>query len=215
LKVLSAEFVTSVADARAVPRDGLPQIALVGRSNVGKSTLINALTGRKIARTSATPGKTRLANLYRVQLQGGRPDASGALAGWRLYLSDLPGYGYARGKSAREEFARVAEAYFRGAPDKAESQRPKAESAVSAALLVIDARHPALESDLAAGEWLDGLGLPYAIVATKIDKLSRSARAGALRAIVQQHNRSALPVSAAAGEGLEELWKEIVKLLRR
>jgi GTP-binding protein EngB required for normal cell division len=260
LKVLSAEFVTSAADARAVPRDGLPQIALVGRSNVGKSTLINALTGRTIARTSATPGKTRLANLYRVHVQGGRPEASGALAGWRLYLTDLPGYGYVRGaKSTPDEFARIADAYFGGrrpepggrsfrghrpeaggrgkaegrrAKDKgargqrdaegaAERQRagvgPRGQEAqpVRAALLVIDARHPALDSDLAAREWLDSLGLPYAIVATKIDKLPRSARPGALHAIVQQHNRPALPVSADAGEGLEELWTQIVTLLRR
>jgi GTP-binding protein len=211
----------------ALPRDGLPQIALVGRSNVGKSTLINALTGRAIARTSATPGKTRLANLYRVHLQGGNPDASGAPGSWRMYLVDLPGYGYARAsRSARGQFAAVTGAYFSGSESagQREAQEGSAEGAVgprerrrmpAGALLVIDARHPALDSDLAAREWLDALGVPYEIVATKVDKLSRNARAGALRAVGQQHNRPALPVSAVAGEGLDELWKQIVKLASR
>jgi GTP-binding protein len=208
LRVLDANFVTSAADVGGIPRDGLPQVALVGRSNVGKSSLINALVGRRIAHTSATPGKTRLANLYRVHLQGGRPDASGALSSWRMYLVDLPGYGYARGgKRAAEQFAGVTEAYFR----RVRLQR----DAAMVALLVIDARHPALDSDRAASEWLDQLGLRYEIVATKLDKLSRNARAGALRAIGQQHNRPALPVSAEAGEGLDELWKQIVKLANR
>ena len=71
MKLLDAQFVTSAADARGVPHDGIPHIALVGRSNVGKSSLINALTGTKLARTSAAPGKTRLANLYRVHVDGG------------------------------------------------------------------------------------------------------------------------------------------------
>src|SRR5262249_60616218 len=92
-----------------MPRDGLAQIAFVGRSNVGKSSLINALTRSKIARTSAAPGKTRLANVYRVELEAG-PGGPGR---WSVYLVDLPGYGYARGgASAATELAGVAEKYF-------------------------------------------------------------------------------------------------------
>jgi len=98
-----AEFVTSAAGAGDFPRDRLPEIAMVGRSNVGKSSLINALVRRPLARTSAAPGKTRLANFYRVQ-RGSSPP---------LYLVDLPGYGYARGGDASaQEFNKLVDAYF-------------------------------------------------------------------------------------------------------
>jgi GTP-binding protein len=204
LKVLSAEFITSAADASGIPRDGLPQIALVGRSNVGKSTLINALAGRKIAHTSGKPGKTRLANLYRVHVQGGRPDASGALAAWRFYLVDLPGYGYVKGgKEALEEFARVTGEYFAAVSGTV---------TLTAVLQIVDTRHPGLDADLAARDWIATLGLPHAVVATKTDKLSRSERARAVRAIGRLVNGPVLPVSAETGEGLDELWTQIVAL---
>src|SRR2546421_7344348 len=104
---IEATFVRSAASASDLPRDGLPELALVGRSNVGKSTLINALVRQRLARTSAAPGKTRLANVYRVQRGAGSP----------FYLVDLPGYGYARGGAgAAREFAELARTYFaRGA----------------------------------------------------------------------------------------------------
>ncbi len=111
MKVLAAGFVTSVAaDGTGIPTDGLPQVALAGRSNVGKSSLINALARRKIARTSAAPGKTRLANIYRIEVEGARgPGRTG------LYLVDLPGYGYARGGAdSAAELRAVAEVYLRG-----------------------------------------------------------------------------------------------------
>src|ERR671923_1159727 len=97
---IEVAFIRSAASASDLPRDGLAEIALVGRSNVGKSSLINALVRRTIARTSAAPGKTRLANYYRVTPESGRA----------FYLVDLPGYGYARGGgAAAEEFRRLAE----------------------------------------------------------------------------------------------------------
>ena len=199
MKVLAAEFVTSAAAGGregGIPGDRLPHVALAGRSNVGKSSLINALTRRKVARTSAAPGKTRLANVYRVDLEG-----AGGPGRFALYLVDLPGYGYARGGAdAAAELQAVAEAYFR--------------RTLVAALLLIDARHPGLEADIQAARWLNSMGLETHIVATKIDKLTRSERARNLKAIGDTFGTAALPVSATGGEGLDELWRMIVKIAR-
>ena len=196
MKVLSADFVTSAsAEGTGIPHEALPQIALAGRSNVGKSSLINALARRPIARTSAAPGKTRLVNIYRVDLEGAGPGRVG------LYLVDLPGYGYARGGAdSAVELQAVAEAYFRARP--------------SNALLLIDARHPGLESDSHAADWLDAMGVRRHIVATKIDKLTRSERARNLKAIGDLFGSAALPVSAASGEGMDALWRMIVTIGR-
>lgn len=202
MKVLSAEFVTSAAaggSGTGIPRDGLLQVAMAGRSNVGKSTLINALCRRPVARTSAAPGKTRLANVYRITLEGGpRQGAEPGGAGrWGVYLVDLPGYGYARGGgSAAEELRLVAEAYFAGAERRF-------------AMLLVDSRHPGLESDLQAYRWLQGLGAEPLIVATKVDKLSRAERTRNLRELEGIFGQPALPVSAERGEGMDELWKTI------
>src|SRR5262249_46962223 len=152
-----ATFIKSAAAASDLPRDGLAEIALVGRSNVGKSSLINALTRLKIARTSAAAGKTRLANIYRVG-RGSAPP---------FYLVDLPGYGHTRGK--REELEAVTQAYF---------GRAGMEVAV---LLLVDSRHPGLQNDVEAWEWLRTTTGRCGIVATKIDKLSRAERQRAMR----------------------------------
>jgi GTP-binding protein len=192
LKV-SAEFVTSASGARDFPRDRLAEVALIGRSNVGKSTLINALVRRTIARTSAAPGKTRLANFYRVTPAAGRA----------FYLVDLPGYGYARGGDpAAEEFRRLAEQYF---------DREGAPKALGA-LLVVDSRHPGLEADIAAWEWMQMQSFPKAVAASKVDKLTRAERARHSRQLDSLFAGPVPLVSAHTGEGLEELWKLIVKL---
>jgi GTP-binding protein len=190
---IAAEFVTSAAGAGDFPRDRLPEIALVGRSNVGKSSLINALVRRPLARTSAAPGKTRLANFYRVQ-RGSSPP---------LYLVDLPGYGYARGGDASaKEFNRLAEAYFaRGSAEK--------EIAV---ILLVDSRHPGLESDLEAWSWLESQPCPRGVVGTKVDKLTRAERTRHARELESLFQLPVPLVSAQDGEGLDELWKLIVKL---
>lgn len=172
----------------------------MGRSNVGKSSLINALTRRRLARTSAAPGKTRLANIYRVQ-RGSTPP---------LYLVDLPGYGYARGGSASaRDFEDLTRAYF--------SVRLKADTTaerhhVRTAWLLVDARHPGLESDLAAWNWLKETVAEAAVVATKIDKLARGQRIRAMRELESVVEDAVLPVSAVTGEGLEELWKWMDRL---
>ena len=187
---MKAEFVTSASGAGDFPRDRLPEVAMVGRSNVGKSSLINALVKKTIARTSAAPGKTRLANYYRVQPETGRA----------FYLVDLPGYGYARGgDAAAEEFRRLADSYF----DR---------EGARGALLLVDARHPGLEADLAAWEWLRAQPLPKAVVATKVDKLTRAERTRHSRQLDSLYHGPVRMVSAQTGEGLEELWKLIVKL---
>jgi GTP-binding protein len=199
LRILSAEFVTSAAaDAKGIPQDGSPHIALAGRSNVGKSSLVNALCRRSIARTSAAPGKTRLANIYRVEFEreGKR----------RVYLVDLPGYGYARGGAdGVRELAAVAEAYFRARSDGA---RRTAVGVTT--LLLVDSRHPGLDADRHAFEWLARHGAAPRVVATKIDKLSRAERTRNLEELERAFGTPALPVAATTGEGLDGLWKVIV-----
>lgn len=214
MKILSADFVTSATGTEdGIPRDGLPQIALAGRSNVGKSTLINALARRRIARTSAAPGKTRLVNFYRVEFEGmGRHE---------LYLVDLPGYGYARGgATAADELRSVAETYLAGGqrlpPRRAGGLRPAPiiRSSIAGALLLVDSRHPGLDADRQAARWLESLDVDTHIVATKIDKLTRSGRARNLKTLGNTFGRAVLPVSAVSGEGLDELWRTIVRIAR-
>jgi len=192
---ISAEFVTSAAGARDFPRDRLAEVALVGRSNVGKSSLINALVGKSLARTSAAPGKTRLANFYRVQRGTSRP----------LYLVDLPGYGYARGgdQTARE-FNRLAEAYFARAVDQP-----------IGVLLLVDSRHPGLESDLDAWAWARSLPCPSAVIGTKVDKLTRASRTRHAHEFESLFQQPVPLVSAMDGEGLDALWKMIASLPRQ
>jgi GTP-binding protein len=182
---ITAEFVRSAAAAPDFPRDALGKVALVGRSNVGKSSLINALVRQRIARTSAAPGKTRLANIYRV-----------ARGPSLLYLVDLPGYGYARGGAA--DFDRLADECFG--------------TGCGGALLLVDARHPGLRPDVEAWRWLRSRLDASAIVATKTDKLARGQRIRAMREIESVFEDSVLPVSAVTGEGLDELWKLIDRL---
>ena len=192
---ISADFVTSAAGARDFPRDRLAEVALVGRSNVGKSSLINALVGKSLARTSAAPGKTRLANFYRVQRGTSRP----------LYLVDLPGYGYARGgEQTVREFNRLAEAYFARAVDQP-----------IGVLLLVDSRHPGLESDLDAWAWARSLPCPSAVIGTKVDKLTRASRTRHAHEFESLFQQPVPLVSAMDGEGLDALWKMIASLPRQ
>ena len=192
---ITAEFVTSATGLSDIPPGGLPEVALVGRSNVGKSSLINALVRQAVARTSGTPGKTRLANIYRVA-RGHNP---------AIFVIDLPGYGFARGlrgaqAAAEPTFDEVAQAVLLREP---------------AALLLVDARHPGLDNDRQAWAWLKRTVARPAVVATKIDKLARGERIRAMRQLESVFADSVLPVSAVTGEGLDELWKLIDSLVNR
>jgi GTP-binding protein len=196
IKRIDARFVLSAASPSQFPRTGIPEIAMVGRSNVGKSSLINALVKQKIARTSAAPGKTRLANYYLIE------NLIPSLKS--LYLVDLPGYGYARGGvESVEAFEQLTQAYFD--PSTREDRR------IAGVLQLVDSRHPDLPQDAAGYAWLLAVQAPVAIVATKIDKLNRSEQTRTLRTLKESYDSPVLPVSAFEGDGLDEIWK----LLRR
>ena len=151
MEIKSAKFIISNTDIKKCPQDNLNEYAFIGRSNVGKSSLINMLTGKKsLAMTSATPGKTMLINHFLIN------DA------W--YLVDLPGYGYAqRGKYSRNQLKKIIESYILNR-----------ESMVNLFLL-IDSRHKPQKIDKEFMEWLGENGVPFSIVFTKLDKMSSSA----------------------------------------
>ena len=151
-----------------------------------------------LARTSAAPGKTRLANFYRVQ-RGSSPP---------LYLVDLPGYGYARGgDSSAKEFNRLADAYF----SRALGTDPGSRIPIGV-LLLVDSRHPGLESDLETWSWLESQPCPRGVVGTKVDKLTRADRTRHARELESLFQMPVPLVSAMDGEGLDALWKLIVNL---
>jgi len=214
LKVFS-EFITSAAGTAGFPKDGVPELAMVGRSNVGKSTLINALVRQKLARTSAAPGKTRLANFYRVAVESRPP----------FYLVDLPGYGYARGgEKSRQEFDALAAEYFSSRhtdPDRQATggNGPLAlngvEGVFCGVLSLVDSRHPGLDADRIAWTWLSRMGIERHVVATKVDKLTRAERHRHLSELERLYSSPVTPVSAETGEGLDALWTLIARLLKR
>ena len=197
MRIQDARFVTSVPAGGRLPADTPPIVAMVGRSNVGKSSLINALTGQRIARAGAKPGTTRMVNLYAVRT------ATAGARSRRLTLADLPGYGFARGgATARREFDALTRSFFRRLVRDPEPVRGPDETRLAGAILVVDGRHPGLESDLAALAWLLGLGPPVAVVATKNDRQSGNAQ----RALRSRHERAlerpVLPVSSKTGAGV-------------
>ncbi|MEI6668967.1 MAG: ribosome biogenesis GTP-binding protein YihA/YsxC [Acidobacteriota bacterium] len=200
VRITAAEFVTSAASASDLLQTRLPELAIAGRSNVGKSTLINVLAGRSLARTSAAPGKTRLANYYRLQ-----PSRGSA-----FHLVDLPGYGYARGAKHGQAFETLAREYFFG-----EVQGGWIRPAIAAVILLVDARHPGLDSDAEAFRWFGAQGCPLRLVATKADKLSRAERQRTSHALTRAFGAHALMISAPGGEGIDELWTWIAQQLEQ
>jgi GTP-binding protein len=201
VRVLSADFVLSASKISQAPPDPLPEIAFFGRSNVGKSTMINALLGRrKLARVSRTPGRTRLLNFFRVRVA---PPVDGPPV--EFMLCDLPGYGYA--KAAKDEtrgFRQMIEGYLAG--------RVQLRGAVA----LLDIRRDPSELDLALFEWLGQHHKTLVPVVTKADKLSRASQGAAVRRIEQQLDlpaRTATAFSSVTGQGLDEVWRALLGLL--
>jgi len=191
MKIFSAALAITAVEAKGFPRDGLPQIALAGRSNAGKSSLINALVGSKsLARSSRTPGKTRLLNFYLVN------DA--------FYLVDLPGWGYARlGGEERRNIEGILRGYFDAAPE------------LKGVLYLVDPRVPDSPVDKAALEWLTEKQAPLLVLASKADKLGKVDLANALKRIQTLHHFPTLPlaVSSAKKIGLDDLWEQLQLLV--
>ena len=198
MKILDADFVASMPAGGRLPPDAGPVLAMVGRSNVGKSSLINALIRRGLARAGAKPGTTRLVNLYAVRavLAAGR-------RALRLTLADLPGYGFARGgPQARREFETIVRDFFDQAATDAPTPRRAAAPYLAGVILLLDGRHAGLDSDLAAHAWLVEQRYRRVVVTTKNDRMSRSAQAKARRAHEAALGRAILPVSSKTGAGL-------------
>ncbi len=186
---MTAEFVVSSGQPETFPRDRLPEIAFLGRSNVGKSSLINGLTGQKrLAFTSSTPGRTQTINFYRID---------GA-----FYFVDLPGYGY-----ARAPLDRVAE--WKGLIEQYLLKR----DTLKLCCLSLDSRRGWMEADLALKRWLESHDRRYLVIATKIDKLKQSDQERALRAF-RQEGAEPLPFSAVTGRGVREIWQAITTTLK-
>ena len=182
------EFVVSSGKPDLFPRDRLPEVAFLGRSNVGKSSLLNALTGQKrLAFISNTPGRTQTINFYRIDKA--------------FYFVDLPGYGYARVPlPIVAEWKILIEHYL----EKRET--------LKLSCLILDTRRGWMDKDLDLKRWLEHHGRPYLVVATKTDKLNRTDQERGLLAI-RKEGVEPLPFSAVTGRGVREIWQAITRTL--
>jgi GTP-binding protein len=190
-----ARFMLSASDLTHFPAPGVPEIAFLGRSNVGKSSVINALVGKKLARTSNTPGRTRSINFYEVRRAGQpRPE---------LLFTDLPGYGYAKvSREISDDWARFVDPYLH--------QR----SSLALCLALVDSNIAPQESDGQLLEFLASKGRPHVIVATKCDRLSGNQLRQAMNTLGQAFAGTPMVAfSAKTGAGKEELWNQILASL--
>ena len=200
ITIIKSEYVTSAVSKKTCPEEILPEIVFLGRSNVGKSSLINSLVRRRnLARTSGTPGKTQTINFFRVELK--------TLDDTRreFYLVDLPGYGYAKtSKTNRKLWAKFIDEYLSNRRD------------IKFVCQLIDMRHPPMESDLNSFASLVEKNLPVLVIATKSDKLGKTERQKHLDAIKNSLGvdaESILPYSSVKNEGRSELLDVILNSL--
>ena len=192
MEIKTASFVTSLAEYHENPPINLPQLAVVGKSNVGKSSLINALCNRrKLCKTSATPGKTRLINVFLINEQ--------------FHLIDLPGYGFAKvDKKEKERWGAMMDHYFQDSTQ------------LMHVLLLVDIRHDPTQDDIAMAQYFRQMDIPFTVVATKSDKISRGARMKHLAPICRQmlvQPWEVIPASSEDMTGRDKLLELIETLL--
>ncbi len=188
MNVFQADFIKSAAKPKDYPPPGLPEVAFVGRSNVGKSSLINVLAGRKgLVRTSSTPGRTQLINFF---------DINGILT-----LVDLPGYGYAKAPpDLRKQWGPMIESYL------------SLRESLKAVVLILDVRRVPSDGDLQMLRWLEMYNIPPLLVLTKCDKLSKNEQARQKMIIataIKRDKGMLLPFSALSKEGRDGIWQQI------
>ena len=188
-KQIRAEFVGSFHDMTQLPRDKRPHVAVAGKSNVGKSSLLNRLVGqKKLAKVSSTPGKTRALNFF--------------LVNDRYYLVDLPGYGYAKvAKSVKDQWGKLIEQYLEGEPR------------LAGMVFLLDCRRDPGPEDIQLLEWLAGRSLPVMIAVTKADKLGREQLARKMRQIENELGLPSIAFSAVTGLGKDQLMGAVTQLL--
>lgn len=192
MKPLIAKFITAASAPAGFPAEGPPEFAFLGRSNVGKSSLINSLLGQKLAHVSSTPGRTRTINFIGIYAKPGQPNPD-------LMLVDLPGYGYAKiSREISAEWPKFIEPYL------------KDRKVLQLCVALIDANVPAQPSDRQLIDFLRHAGRNLLVVATKADKLSGNKLRSALATLARAHEVDRiLAYSARTGDGRTELWREI------
>ncbi len=192
-----AKFLTSAADPKFFPAQGPPEFAFLGRSNVGKSSLINSLLGQKLAHVSSTPGRTRTINFIGIYAKHNQPAPD-------IMLVDLPGYGYAKiSREISSEWPKFIEPYL------------KERETLQLSIVLIDSNIPPQEPDRQLIQFLQAMQRDFLVVATKTDKLSGNKLRNTLVTLAREHElESILAYSTKTGAGRAELWREIRSRVR-